>query len=156
MIRSRWSRWAAVFLAAGMVMAACGGDDDDDEGASASSTTAAGGGKKTVAIAFVGPLTGDNANLGVNIRDAMKVAIEEWNEKSTKYTYKMKEFDTQGDPAQAPGQKDKYIPDEEIIGVVGPTFSGETKAVIPDLHQAKLVMISSRVSHCASIMCGRA
>ena len=140
MIRSRRSRWAALLMAATMVTAACGGDDDDDEGATA--TTGAED-KQEVAIAFVGPLTGDNANLGVNIRDAMRVAIEEWNEKSTKYTYRIKEFDTQGDPAQAPGQKDKYIPDESIIGVVGPTFSGETKAVLPDLDQAGLVMVSA-------------
>jgi branched-chain amino acid transport system substrate-binding protein len=137
MTKSRWSRWAAVLMTVPMVLAACG--DDNKESASGSGD----GGKKTVALAFVGPLTGDNANLGLNIRDGMKVAVEEWNAKSTKYTYKIKEFDTQGLPAQAPGQKDKYIPDESIIGIVGPTFSGETKAVLPDLDQAGLVMVSA-------------
>ncbi len=139
MTKSRWSRAAAVFFAASMVLAACG---DSNESGSGSGDSGAGD-KKTVAIAFVGPLTGDNANLGINIRDGMKVALEEWNAKSTKYTYEMKEFDTQGSPAQAPGQKDKYIPDESIIGIVGPTFSGETKAVLPDLDQAGLVMVSA-------------
>jgi branched-chain amino acid transport system substrate-binding protein len=138
MTKSRWSRWAAHLMAASMVLAACGGD----EGGSGGEGTSAGD-KKTVAIAFVGPLTGDNANLGINIRDGMKVALEEWNDKSTKYTYEMKEFDTQGLPDQAPGQKDKYVPDESIIGIVGPTFSGETKAVLPDLDAAGLVMVSA-------------
>jgi branched-chain amino acid transport system substrate-binding protein len=127
-------------MAASMVLAACG-DDKKESGSGAGDGTGAGD-KKTVAIGFVGPLTGDNANLGINIRDGMKVAVQEWNAKSTKYTYQMKEFDTQGDPAQAPGQKDKYIPDESILGIVGPTFSGETKAVLPDLEQAGLVMVS--------------
>jgi branched-chain amino acid transport system substrate-binding protein len=127
-----------------MMAAACG--DDDNGGSSA--TTAGGGGAKTkIAFAFVGPLTGDNANLGINIRDGMKVAIDEWNAKSKKYEYSFKEFDTQGDPAQAPGQAAKYIPDESIIGIVGPTFSGETKAVLPELDKAKLVMISASATN---------
>jgi branched-chain amino acid transport system substrate-binding protein len=145
MTKSRWSRWAAVLMAASMVLAACGDDEDTQAGSGGDGTAA--GDKKTIAIAFVGPLTGDAANLGINIRDAMKVAIDEWNEKSTKYTYQMKEFDTQGDPAQAPGLKDKYVPDESIIGIVGPTFSGETKAVLPDLEQAGLVIVSPSVTN---------
>ncbi len=145
MTRSRWSRWAAGVMAASMVLAACGSDDNQ----SSSGGETSGDGKKTVAIGFVGPLTGDNANLGINIRDGMTVALEEWNAKSTKYTYEMKQFDTQGLPEQAPGQKDKYVPDESIIGIVGPTFSGETKAVLPDLDAAGLVMISASCTNVA-------
>jgi len=141
MSKSRWSRLAAVLMAASMLLAACG--DDGGEGGEG----AAAGDKKTVAIGYVGPLTGDAANLGINIRDAMKVAVDEWNAKSQKYTYQIKEFDTQGDPAQAPGLKDKYVPDESIIGIVGPTFSGETKAVLPDLEQAGLVIVSPSVTN---------
>jgi branched-chain amino acid transport system substrate-binding protein len=123
--------------AATLIMAACGDDEP-----SATDTTAAGGEKKTIAFAYVGPLTGPNASLGINIRDGATVALKEANAESEKYTYVLKPFDTQGDPAQAPGQKDKYVPDEEIVAVVGPTFSGETKAVIPALEEAGLVMIS--------------
>jgi branched-chain amino acid transport system substrate-binding protein len=126
-----------------MVLGACGSDDNKStEGGSTD-------GKKTVAIGLVGPLTGDNANLGVNIRDGAKVAIDEWNKKSTKYNYQLKEFDTQGDPAQAPTQMDRYIPDSSILGIVGPAFSGETKAVIPNLQQAGLVMVSASATNVA-------
>jgi branched-chain amino acid transport system substrate-binding protein len=135
-------RLLAVLLALMLVAAACGDDDDDEAGGGGQAED-----KTPIAFAFVGPLTGPNANLGINIRDGMKVAIEEANEASDEYTYSMKEFDTQGDPAQAPGQKDKYIPDESIVAVVGPTFSGETKAVIPDLDQAGLVMISASATN---------
>lgn len=127
-----------------VVLGACGNDNKDKKAEGGSSD-----GKKTVAIGFVGPLTGDSANLGVNIRDGAKVAIDEWNKKGGKVTYQLKEFDTQGDPAQAPGQKDKYIPDSSILGIVGPAFSGETKAVIPDLEQAGLVMISASATNAA-------
>jgi branched-chain amino acid transport system substrate-binding protein len=146
MFRGRRSagRLGIAVLVSLVVLGACGGGGKNK--------TAEGGstnGKKTVGIGFVGALTGDNANLGVNIRDGAKVAIDEWNKKSQKFTYKLKEFDTQGDPAQAPGQKDKYIPDSSILGIVGPGFSGETKAVLPDLNQAGLVMVSPSATNAA-------
>ena len=139
-------RVIAILMTATLVMAACGDDDDDDAGGGTDTTTA-GGEKKEFALAFVGPLTGPNANLGINIRDGMRIAVEEANEANEDYNFTIKEFDTQGDPAQAPGQKDKYIPDESIIAVVGPTFSGETRAVLPDLQQAGLVMVSASATN---------
>ena len=138
-------RLTNVLLAATLVLAACG--DDDEETTGSSGTTD--GLKKEFALAFVGPLTGANANLGINIRDGMRVAIEEANEASQDFTFSIKEFDTQGLPDQAPGQKDKYIPDDSIIAIVGPTFSGETKAVLPDLEQAGLPMISPSATNVA-------
>lgn len=140
MLRSRKGAWRllVILAAATLTLGACGSDDDGG----GTAQTGGGGDKKTVAFAFVGPKTGPNASLGINIRDGAKVALKEANAASEKYNYVLKEFDTQGDPAQAPGQKDKYVPDEEIVAVVGPTFSGETKAVIPALEEAGLAMIS--------------
>jgi branched-chain amino acid transport system substrate-binding protein len=141
--RQRSFNLGIALLVSLVVLGACGSDDDE---------TSEGGttdGKKTIAIGMVGPLTGDNANLGVNIRDGVKVAVDEWNRKSTKYSYQLKEFDTQGDPAQAPTQMDRYIPDDSILGIVGPAFSGETKAVIPNLQSAGLVMVSASATNVA-------
>ena len=142
MPRYRLWRVIPILLTATMVMAACGDDDEDTATEGATTTAASGGDKKQVAIAYVGPLTGDNANLGVNARNGVKTAFAEANEKSDTYEFVLKEFDTQGLPDQAPGQADKYIPDQEIIGVVGPVFSGETKAVLGSLQEANLVMVS--------------
>ena len=70
-----------------------GGDGDGD-----------GGGEVTeLSLAFVGPLTGGAANLGIYIRDGAKVAIEQFNEEhGDEFKITIEEFDTQGDPAQAP------------------------------------------------------
>lgn len=144
-IRSRW-RLLAVLLAIGLVAAACGSDDDkkasDDSGGDKSDAT-------TYSLAFVGPKTGDAANLGINILNGAKLAVDQFNEANSDIQIDLKEFDTQGDPAQAPGQLAKYKDDASILGLVGPAFSGETKAVLPDLKAAGLVMISASATNAA-------
>lgn len=142
--RFRLAGLLAVLMLVALGFAGCG--DDDDEGSSSVSGT--GGTKEKVVIAYVGPLTGEAANLGINIRNGAKTAVEEYNKKSdAKYTVELKEFDTQGDPAQATTVKDQYINDQSIIGILGPAFSGETKAVIPALQEAGLVMISASATN---------
>lgn len=141
--RFRLAGLVVVLLALALGLAGCGNDDDNGDNAGDN-----GGAKTEVTIAYVGPLTGDAANLGINIRDGAKTAIEEYNKKSdAKYKVTLKEFDTQGDPAQATTVKDRYINDTSIIGIIGPAFSGETKAVIPALQEAGLVMISASATN---------
>jgi branched-chain amino acid transport system substrate-binding protein len=139
---SRLRRSIALFAVAALALGACGDDDDDGAGSSSQPT-------KTVKIAFVGPLTGDNANLGINIRNGMKVAVDEATKAGGNVKVEIVEFDTQGDPAQAATVKDRYINDTSIIGIVGPTFSGETKAVVKDLAANNLVMISASATNVA-------
>jgi branched-chain amino acid transport system substrate-binding protein len=139
--KSGTRRILAVMAVAAVVLAACG--------SSKKSSTGSTSGKTTVAFAFVGPLTGANANLGLNSRDGAAVAVKQANAASTKYNFVLKSFDTQGDPAQAPGQAAKYIADTQVVAVIGPTFSGETKAVLPSLNDAGLVMISPSATNVA-------
>ena len=62
----------------------------------------------------MGPLTGGAANLGIYIRDGAKVAVEQFNEEhGDEFNITMEEFDTQGDPAQAPTVLDDYIGNED-------------------------------------------
>ena len=140
--RFRLTSVLAVLLTMALVLAGCGSDDDDNGGSSDN-----GGAKKTVSLAFVGALTGEAANLGINIRDGARVAIEEYNKTSDKYTVELKSFDTAGDPAQASTVKDQFINDTSIIGIIGPGFSGETKALLPAFQEAGLVMISSSATN---------
>ena len=132
--RVRILRTVAVLGVMSLVLAACG------KSKSSSSTSAST--SKTVTIGFVGAKTGDNANLGINIRDGMKVAINEENAKKDGPTIVLKEFDTGGDPAQATTVAPQFLQDNTIIGTVGPAFSGETKALIPLYQDAGMVFIS--------------
>ncbi len=127
-----WRVVAAMSVAA-LMLAACG---ESDDGYDASS-------QETYKLAFVGPLTGPNANLGINIRNGAEVAIDEANEGGGDVKFELVPFDTQGSPDQATTAKDRFINDASIRGVVGPTFSGETRAVIPSLQDAGLVMVSA-------------
>lgn len=155
MSKRRLVRAAAVFGVLAIGVAACG--DDEDTGAGTTDTTAAGGATETTAandgdvtelsIAFVGPLTGDAANLGIYIRDGARVAVEQFNEANPEFNITLEEFDTQGDPAQAPTVADDYISNENIIGIVGPAFSGETRAVLPTLEEEGLVMVSASATN---------
>jgi len=140
----RFVKIAGVACGLALFAAACGDDSDS----SSTTTPGDGGGEVTeVSLAFVGPLTGDAANLGVLIRDGAKVAIDQFNKANPEYKVTLEEFDTQGDPAQAPTVLDDYIGNEEILGLVGPAFSGETKAVLPTLEEEGLVMVSASATN---------
>ena len=136
----RTFRSLVLLVLAAVVLTACG-DDNDNE------TTTAGQGQ-TYTIGFVGALTGDNANLGLNIRDGIRVAIEQENGAGGA-KIQLKEFDTAGDAAQATTIKDRFLNDRDVIGIVGPAFSGETKALLPSIQDAGLVMISSSATNAA-------
>ena len=136
--RNPFWRFFALLLASVLLLAACG-DDGDDEGGSGQE---GGGEAKTVTIGFVGAKTGDNANLGINIRDGILVAIEEENAKDDDITIELKEFDTAGDQAQATTVAPQFLQDDTIVATVGPAFSGETRALIPLYQDAELAFIS--------------
>jgi branched-chain amino acid transport system substrate-binding protein len=147
--RRRRLRLIAGLFAITLVAAACSDDDKKTTTTGGSSASASGGGgaKGEFSIAYVGPLTGSDANLGIYIRDGAKVAIDEFNKANPDIKITMKEFDTQGDPAQAPTVLDRYINDDSILGLVGPAFSGETKAVLPTLEENELVMVSASATN---------
>ncbi|MDP1819463.1 MAG: branched-chain amino acid ABC transporter substrate-binding protein [Acidimicrobiales bacterium] len=145
MKHSKFLRIGAVVAGLSLVAAACGDDDDaattDDTNAAPSEEVA------EYSIAFVGPLTGDAANLGIFIRDGATAAVEQFNEEHDDIEITLEEFDTQGDPAQAPTVAADYVNDDSILGLVGPAFSGETKAVLPTLEENGLVMVSASATN---------
>ena len=136
-------RSLSALAVAALVLSACGDDGGDTQTGSGQADD-----QRRYAIAFVGPLTGDNANLGINIRNGAKVAVQQANEGSGP-KIELKEFDTQGDPAQATTLKERFVNDQSIIGVVGPTFSGETRALLQPLQEAGLVMVSASATNAA-------
>jgi branched-chain amino acid transport system substrate-binding protein len=140
MIRTnRTWRVAAATVAAGLSLAACGTTDDSKD---TSSSGDGGSDCKPATIAFLGPKTGDYANLGINIVNGAKVALDAYNADNADCEVTLKEFDSQGDPEKATPLAVQIINDDSIIGVVGPTFSGESDATGEAFNEAGLVTVS--------------
>ncbi|MDT4923119.1 MAG: branched-chain amino acid transport system substrate-binding protein [Pseudonocardiales bacterium] len=88
---------------------------------------------KTYKIGFVGALSGDYAQLGINERQGAALAIQQAND-SGKYDFKiaLSAQDSQGDPTQAKPAAAALISDQSVVATIGPAFSGESEAVNPD------------------------
>lgn len=146
------SRAGALLVALALVAAACGGDDSDDASSAGTrgegSGTAAGGVEcEGLALGFFGALTGANANLGINIQKGAQLAIDEFNEENPDCQVELKSFDSQGDPAQAPGLATEAINDDSIVGIIGPAFSGESAAANPLFDEAGLPIVTASATN---------
>ncbi|WP_127784718.1 branched-chain amino acid ABC transporter substrate-binding protein [Rhodococcus sp. X156] len=164
--------------AATLTLSACGSKSSDSSGGSgssaplaiaplvqidqsgkevaASSTTAAadpaGDGKATctnVKLAFAGAKTGPNAALGINIRNGAKVALDAHNKANPGCQVEMVDFDTEGDPQKATQVAPQIVSDPSVIGLLGPAFSGETKATGGIFAQAGLPSLSASATNVA-------
>lgn len=124
-------------VAVAMALAACGGGNE----AATSGGSGTSGGGCDAAIGFFGALTGDAANLGINIVNGVQLAIDQHNAKSDCKVGLVK-YDSQGSPDQAPGLAQQAISNTKVLGIVGPAFSGESDAADPLFNEAGLVTIT--------------
>ena len=112
----------------------------------------AGNGKATcppVALAMAGPLTGPDAPFGANVRDGAQLAIDLHNAANPGCQVSLKAFDTEGDPLKATEVAPQIVDDPAVIGLVGPTWSGETKATGSVFDQAGLVAVTPSATNVA-------
>ncbi|MBK1788484.1 branched-chain amino acid ABC transporter substrate-binding protein [Prauserella cavernicola] len=132
--------------AASLVLGACaartgddgGGDEPDSQpqasapAQAANAADPAGDGNATcdagAKLAYAGTINGANAALGQNILNGVKVAVERHNSNNPNCQVELAEFETEGTPDRAPGIVTQIVNTQDIIGVVGLPFSGESKA----------------------------
>lgn len=136
----------AILSASAVALAACSNSSDGDGGGGGLTGGNNGGGSsngKTYTIGFQGPLSGDNQQLGINERNAVELAVEQANASGDlPFTLKYTEADDVGAPATAPPAAQKLIQDDSVVAVVGPSFSGATKAVGANYAAANLAIVS--------------
>ena len=107
-----------------------------------SSSGAAG---KTVKLAFMGALTGAASQAVIPGYQGASLAIDEANAgKFGKLPVKIEivQEDTQGSATQGAPVARKVVADPDIVGVLGPNFSGESAAAGPILNQAGLPFVT--------------
>ncbi len=128
----------------------------DNNGAAVKSDTGvapadpAGDGKATcapVAIAMAGALNGPDAALGINIKNGVQLALDKHNAANPGCQIELKTFDTEGDPQKATAIAPQIVDDASIVGLVGPAFSGETKATGGVFDQAGLVSVTASATN---------
>jgi branched-chain amino acid transport system substrate-binding protein len=93
-------------------------------------------------IGFFGALSGGNSQLGINIRDGAKLAVDKYNSENASCKVELVNKDSAGNPDQAPALAQSLVQDAKVLGVVGPAFSGESKVANPILSEAGVVIIT--------------
>lgn len=99
---------------------------------------------RTIRIGAAGPFTGDLSKIGLDSLNAIKMAVDEFNE-SGGVDGKIVEVvlgDDGGDPAKGNIVADKFVGDSSLLGVVGPMNSSVVNAALPIYEKAGLVLIS--------------
>jgi len=137
------AKLAAVGIVGALALTGCGSSDKKDDGGGLSG----GGGAKssdTYSIAYEGPLSGDNQQLGINMLNGVQLAIDQANEKSSDLGFKLKlvKSDDVGDESKAPAAAAQVLQDSSVVGVIGPAFSGPTKATGKTYADANMGLIS--------------
>ncbi|QFZ22431.1 branched-chain amino acid ABC transporter substrate-binding protein [Saccharothrix syringae] len=131
---ARLGRVLALAAASSLVLAACAGGT--------SGGGDAGGDVTSVKIGFMGDLTGENSAIVIPPRNGAKMAIDEYNAKSPKVKIELVEYDSQGKPDQATSLITQAVAQDKIVGLIGPAFSGESKAIGGQLEENKIPSIS--------------
>ncbi|WP_245536860.1 branched-chain amino acid ABC transporter substrate-binding protein [Thermomonospora curvata] len=116
--------------------AACGGDDGGS-----------GGDGNSVTIGFLGDLTGENSGIVIPPKQGAQLAIDEYNATNPKVKIVLKTYDSQGQPDQATSLVQSAIKSDNIVGLIGPAFSGESQQAVPVLEEGKIPNISASATN---------
>jgi branched-chain amino acid transport system substrate-binding protein len=135
-------RTGALALAAAVILGACGSSGKSNNSA-ASPGSSGGVHCSGISLGFFGALTGDSANLGINEKNGVKLAIDQFNQKNPGCQVGFKTFDSQGSPDQAPALATQAVQESSLVGLIGPAFSGESKVADPIFQQAGLPTITA-------------
>ncbi len=123
-----------LLAAAAMMLAACQ--------PAAPAVTATPAGPVEIKIAFFGPLTGPAATLGQEQLALGRLAVADFNTEMAGFHATMVEEDTDITPDKAVPVCQKDADDKSIVGVIGPSGSGQVEACAQILEDAGLAHVS--------------
>jgi len=140
-IGRRIVRYAVPLVVGGVCLAAC------SSSSSTTTTTGSSVSKPTYTIAYEGPLSGGDAQLGLNMKYAVELAINQANAGTSQFgtlpfTLKFLATDDQGSGTISPSVATSLVGNNSVVAVVGPAFSGATKAAEPTFSAANLATVT--------------
>jgi branched-chain amino acid transport system substrate-binding protein len=136
-------RTTAIAVVAIAGLAACSNSSNNSGGGLGSGSSSGASSNQTYKIGFHGALSGDNQQLGINIVNATELAVKQANDKGDLgFKLELVKSDDGGTADKAPAAAAALIQDPAVVGVVGPIFSGPTKAVGTTYAQAGMALIS--------------
>ncbi len=98
--------------------------------------------KKTVYLAYQGPLSGGEAAVGIDESNAVKYAIKLYMATNPKVNVELILVDDEGSPSAAAIVAPGVGLNKKIIGLIGPAYSGATIASLPYYKAGRLPLIS--------------
>src|SRR5690625_3033442 len=135
--RTKTLSFMALAAAGALALSACG----DAEGGGSS------GDSNIAKIGVFLPLTGENADNGEHIKNAVEMFADEYNEADHKHKIELVVRDDRGEPKTATNIAREYAEDDDIIAVVGSFTSTAAMAAAPIFDGAGIPQISPTSSH---------
>lgn len=135
----------ALVLVCALLVTGCAKSETTTTDASAKATKASAPYK----IGFIGPMTGDNANYGILISQAAKLAVEEQNAKGgiNGAPVELIIEDSEGSPEKGAASFDKLYSSDKICALVGPVFTGVSFTVGDLCQENGVTMITPSGTH---------
>ncbi len=135
----------AVFLAA------CSGGKSSSPGINPTASRGTGPGtsamsSQTLKLGFIGPLSGADAQLGIDIKDGEQLAISQFNPVDSGVQVVLDPFDSWGNRSEATKGAAKLI-DDNAVAVIGPTLSSDAEAADPLFERAGIPNVTASATN---------
>ncbi len=131
-----------VFVLLAMALSACqGGTGGAPTACSAEFGCAKIPAGQTIKIGMGAPMTGDNAQFGIDISQGAKVAIQDGGDIQG-WKFELVAQDDGGTPEGGAAVANKLASDPTIVAIAGHIFSGATEAAMPIYEKAGIPMMS--------------
>jgi branched-chain amino acid transport system substrate-binding protein len=96
---------------------------------------------KTIKIGMGAPMTGDNAQFGIDISQGAKIALKDAGEFEG-FTFELVTEDDGGTPEGGASVANKLASDPTVVAIAGHIFSGATEAAMPIYEKVGIPMMS--------------
>jgi branched-chain amino acid transport system substrate-binding protein len=126
-LRLKRTRIGAIAVGAVLAlgMSACGGGDSK-------------AGDGSLKVGLMGDLSGPDSAIVIPPRNGAQLAFDQYNATNPKKKITLVPYDTQGKENQAAALAPKAIKTDKIVALIGPAFSGESKAAVGIFEKGKV------------------